>query len=46
MSTPARIIQPLAPDFHEVERNIWYVEKEDEFEVEVTNEQEKVRLME
>lgn len=46
MSTPARIIQPIAPDFHEIERNIWYVEKEDEFEVEMIDEDEKKRLIE
>lgn len=30
--SPTKIIQALAPGFHELERNIWYVEKEDEFE--------------
>lgn len=30
--TPTKIIQSLAPGFHEIERNIWYVEREDEFE--------------
>jgi len=24
----------MAPGFHEIERNIWYVEREDEFEEE------------
>ena len=32
MSRPAKHVQPLAPDFNELERNIWYVEREDEFE--------------
>jgi hypothetical protein len=27
-----KIVQALAPGFHEIERNIWYVEREDEFE--------------
>ena len=30
--SPTKIIQALAPGFHEIERNIWYVEREDEFE--------------
>jgi hypothetical protein len=29
---PAKIIQPLAPFFTEIDENIEYVEKEDEFE--------------
>lgn len=37
-SRPAKIIQPLAPFFTEIDENIEYVEKEDEFEVEVTGE--------
>ena len=41
---PARIIQPLAPDFHEIERNIWYVEREDEFEEELSDSEEKQLL--
>jgi len=41
---PAKIIQPLAPDFHEIERNIWYVEREDEFEEELSDSEEKQRL--
>ena len=41
---PAKIIQPLAPDFHEIERNIWYVEREDEFEEELSDNEEKQRL--
>ena len=32
MSRPAKHVQPLAPDFNELERNIWYVEREDEFD--------------
>lgn len=35
---PAKIIQPLAPYFTEIDENIEYVEKEDEFEVEETEE--------
>jgi hypothetical protein len=31
---PDKITQPLAPGFHEINSNIWYVEKEDEFEEE------------
>ena len=37
---PAKMIQPLAPDFVEIEDNIVYVEKEDEFESEVSSEEE------
>ena len=37
-SRPAKIIQPLAPFFTEIDENIEYVEKEDEFDVEVTGE--------
>ena len=44
MARPQKLIQPLAPDFHEIERNIWYVEREDEFEEEVPDEAEKKRL--
>lgn len=33
-SRPSKFIQPTAPGFHEIERNIWYVECEDEFEEE------------
>ena len=40
----AKIIQPLAPDFHEIERNIWYVEREDEFDEELSDSEEKQRL--
>ena len=29
---PAKQVQPLAPNFVEIEENIEYVEKEDEFE--------------
>jgi hypothetical protein len=29
---PAKIIQPLAPFFSEIDENIEYIEKEDEFE--------------
>ena len=37
---PAKFIQPLAPNFTEIEDNILYVEKEDEFEEEVSSEEE------
>lgn len=35
---PAKIIQPLAPFFSEIDENIEYTEKEDEFEEELTQE--------
>lgn len=35
---PAKIIQPLAPFFTEIDENIEYVEREDEFEEEITEE--------
>lgn len=37
---PAKIIQPLAPNFVEIEDNIVYVEKEDEFESEASSDEE------
>lgn len=37
---PARIIQPLAPFFTEIDENKEYKEREDEFEEEVTEEDE------
>ncbi len=37
-SRPAKIIQPLAPFFTEIDENLEYVEREDEFEVEVSQE--------
>ena len=37
---PAKQVQPLAPNFTEIEENIEYVEKEDEFESEVSSEEE------
>ena len=37
---PAKIIQPLAPNFVEIEDNIVYVEREDEFESEESSEEE------
>jgi len=37
-SRPAKIIQPLAPFFTEIDENLEYIEKEDEFEHEVTEE--------
>ena len=43
---PAKIIQPLAPGFHEIERNIWYVEQEDEFEEPIPDEKEQKKLEE
>ena len=44
MARPAKIIQPLAPDFHEIERNVWYVEREDEFDEDISDEEEKKKL--
>jgi len=44
MARPYKLIQPLAPDFYEIERNIAYVEREDEFEEEVLDEAERARL--
>lgn len=44
LARPNKMIQPLAPDFHEIERNIWYVEKEDEFEEELPDESDSKRL--
>ena len=35
---PAKIIQPLAPFFTEIDENLEYVEKEDEFESETPEE--------
>jgi hypothetical protein len=35
---PAKIIQPLAPFFTEIDENIEYVDKEDEFEAEMSDE--------
>ncbi len=29
---PAKFVQPLSPNFTEIEENVLYVEKEDEFE--------------
>ena len=37
---PAKIIQPLAPDFVEIEDNIVYVERESEFDSEISSEEE------
>ena len=37
---PSKFIQPLAPNFTEIEDNILYVEKEDEFENEVSSEED------
>ena len=36
---PAKIIYPLAPFFTEIDKNIEYVEREDEFEEELTHEE-------
>lgn len=44
MSRTAKLIQPLAPNFYEIERNIWYVEKEDEFEEKVPDQHEIEQL--
>lgn len=35
---PAKFIQPLAPNFIEIEDNVVYVEREDEFESEQSDE--------
>ena len=37
---PAKIIQPLAPSFVEIEDNIVYVEREDEFDSDISSEEE------
>ena len=48
---PAKIIQPLAPYFHEIDDNQEYIEREDEFEKELSESDEeesksKVKLTE
>lgn len=35
---PAKIIQPLAPFFTEIDENLEYIEREDEFEEELSDE--------
>lgn len=35
---PAKIIQPLAPYFTEIDENVEYIEREDEFEEELSEE--------
>ena len=37
---PAKFIQPLAPNFIEIEENVVYVEREDEFESELSDDQD------
>ena len=37
---PAKIIQPLAPNFVEIEDNVVFIEREDEFESEISSEEE------
>jgi len=37
---PNKFVQPLSPNFTEIEDNILYVEKEDEFESEISSEDE------
>ena len=37
---PAKFIQPLAPNFIEIEDNVVYVEREDEFESELSDDQD------
>ena len=37
---PAKFVQPLSPNFTEIEENVLYVEKEDEFEQEVQQDDE------
>lgn len=37
---PAKFVQPLAPNFTEIEDNVLYVEKEDEFEQEESSDDE------
>lgn len=43
---PAKLYQPLAPYFTEIDENIEYIEKEDEFEKETSeNEEEKDKML-
>jgi hypothetical protein len=37
---PAKFIQPLAPKFTEIEDNVVYVEKEDEFDEPISSDEE------
>ena len=41
---PAKIIQPLAPFFREIDENVEYFEKEDEFDEEVSDDEEEQKL--
>lgn len=40
----AKFIQPLAPNFIEIDDNIVYVEKEDEFESEISEEDSHMEI--
>lgn len=42
---PAKIIQPLAPYFTEIDENIEYVERENEFEEELSDEDEEYQKL-
>lgn len=41
---PAKFIQPLAPNFIEIDDNVVYVEKEDEFESEKSDDEEMIGI--
>mmetsp|Transcript_24204 Transcript_24204/g.37265 ORF Transcript_24204/g.37265 Transcript_24204/m.37265 type:complete len:116 (-) Transcript_24204:166-513(-) len=43
---PSKLIEPLAFEFHELERNIWYTEREDEFDEKMEDEEENPMMKE